>query len=144
MADTVDKATRSRIMSRIRGKDTRMELAVRRELWARGMRYRKHYRKAHDADIAFIGAKVAVFLDGCFWHACPEHFVPPKSNTEYWGPKLEQTRARDKAHTVSLDYRGWRVLRYWEHELCDPDLVSAACGEIQDEVNARTPPRGKH
>lgn len=68
------------------------------------------------ADIVFARAKVAVFMDGCFWHGCPEHFVPPRSNTEYWGPKIARNMERDRETTERLEALGWTVMRFWEHE----------------------------
>lgn len=102
-----------------RGRDTGPELVVRRALHARGLRYRVDHPLAFDrrrrADIVFIRAKVAVFIDGCFWHGCPEHGTTPRTNTEFWRAKIERNRARDRDTTERLEALGWVVLRFWEH-----------------------------
>jgi DNA mismatch endonuclease (patch repair protein) len=111
---------RRRNMQAIRRRDTRPELALRRALHAAGYRYRCDYRidvvggRARP-DIAFTRAKVAVFVDGCFWHSCPEHGRTPQANPDYWAPKLERNRDRDRANTRALEAAGWLVLRIWEH-----------------------------
>lgn len=102
-----------------RGRDTGPELAVRRALHARGLRYRVDHPLPFDrrrrADVAFTRAKVAVFIDGCFWHGCPEHGMTPRTNTEFWKAKITRNRARDVDTTVRLEGMGWAVLRFWEH-----------------------------
>lgn len=114
--DKVSKKTRSRIMRAIKGKHTTPELRLRKLLSAAGLKYRLHYGK-HKIDVAFPRLKVAVFVDGCFWHGCPKHFKMPKSNKKYWVPKLERNIKRDKETTKALKRTGWKVLRIWEHEL---------------------------
>ena len=104
-----------------RRRDTSIELAVRRLLHAAGARYRVDFApdptsRRRRADIVFTRAKVAVFMDGCFWHGCPEHFVPPRSNTEYWGPKIARNMERDRETTERLEALRWTVMRFWEHE----------------------------
>ena len=111
-----------------RRRDTSIELAVRRLLHAAGARYRVDFApdptsRRRRADIVFTRAKVAVFMDGCFWHGCPEHFVPPESNADYWGPKIARNMERDRETTAALEAIGWTVLRFWEHE--DPRDVKA-------------------
>jgi DNA mismatch endonuclease, patch repair protein len=101
--------------------DTKPEMALRRALHGQGLRYRKDYRLDLDGarvrpDIAFTARRVAVFVDGCFWHACPEHGTKPASNTWYWGPKLARNVERDRAADAALTAAGWRVVRVWEHE----------------------------
>ncbi len=107
-------------------KDTVPELALRRALHARGLRYLVHRRPLpalrRVADVVFPRAKVAVFVDGCFWHGCPEHGYQPRVNSWYWQPKLEQNRQRDLDTTRQLEGGGWVVVRVWEHEA--PEEVS--------------------
>lgn len=103
-----------------RSRDTGPELAIRRLLHARGFRYRANARPLPDlrrtADLVFRPAKVAVFVDGCFWHRCPEHGGTPKSNTDYWVRKLERNADRDRDTDARLGSAGWLVIRIWEHE----------------------------
>lgn len=109
-------------MSAIHSKNTKPELVLRKALWAKGLRYRIHYG-AEKIDIAFPSRKVAVFVDGCFWHGCPIHSHLPKSNKEYWAPKLKKNMLRDEQTTRKLTQEGWRVLRFWEHEYSDFDNI---------------------
>lgn len=106
-------------MSRQLSKDTGAELAVRRLLYAAGMRYRVEYpvpgMPRRRIDVAFPGLKVAVLVDGCFWHGCPQHATQPKANAEWWRTKLERNMARDGETTEHLTAQGWTVLRFWEH-----------------------------
>lgn len=100
-------------------RDTRPELAVRRILHSQGHRYRVDYPPLggrRRADVVFTRLRLAVFIDGCFWHSCPVHFVAPKRNHEYWEPKLQCNVERDRETNALLADAGWRVLRFWEHE----------------------------
>lgn len=107
-------------MSVAKRRDTHAEVALRRELHARGLRYRVAYpvpgQRRRTIDVAFPRASVAVFVDGCFWHGCPEHGTRPKSNSEWWRGKLAANRARDRDTDRVLDELGWTVIRVWEHE----------------------------
>lgn len=119
-----------------RGRDTKAELAVRRLVHAAGLRYRVNARPEPDlrrtADLLFTRARVAVFIDGCYWHGCPEHFSMPATNLDYWSAKIGRNQARDLETTTMLEERGWVVLRFWEHE------PSAAVAErITEQVRAR-------
>jgi len=109
-------------------RDTSTELSVRRELHARGLRYRVDYPPVaglrRRADIVFTRARVAVFIDGCFWHGCPIHATSPKRNSDYWGPKLAANVVRDSDTNQRLEAEGWTVLRFWEHE--SPTEVATA------------------
>ena len=124
-----------------RSRDTRAELAVRRRLHAEGFRYLVNARPVADlrrtADIVFRGSKVAVFIDGCYWHGCPDHFKPPATNVTYWRDKIARNRARDLDTRIRLESRGWRVLRFWEHE--NP---AAAAQQIRSVVTERRPGGG--
>lgn len=119
-----------------RRRDTKPELAVRRLLHASGFRYRVDYRLAPPlrvrADIVFTRRRLAVFIDGCFWHGCPLHATSPKANSDYWGPKLAGNIRRDRATDVALSQAGWTVLRYWEHQ--DPaEIVSDLTDRLRPE-----------
>jgi DNA mismatch endonuclease (patch repair protein) len=114
--DTVDSATRSRMMSGIRGSNTKIEMLVRRALHARGLRYRLHSRKLPGRpDMAFASARAAVFMNGCFWHGhdCPL-FRLPGTNTEFWRSKIDGNRARDVRSLEALHSQGWRTAVVWE------------------------------
>ena len=116
MVDTVSKEKRSKIMSAIHSTDTKPELRLRKALWADGLRFRVQYGK-EKIDLAFPSKKIAVFVDGCFWHGCPIHSHIPKSNQTYWVPKLEKNIERDSVKNERLKNQGWVVIRFWEHEL---------------------------
>jgi len=122
MVDQFSKEKRSKIMSAIRSKNTKPELALRRALWAQGLRYRIQYGK-EKIDIAFPSKKVAVFVDGCFWHGCPIHSHIPKSNPNYWIPKLQKNKERAILKNELLRNTGWNVLHFWEHEMNDLDSI---------------------
>lgn len=104
-----------------RSKDTGPERRLRSALHARGLRFRKDHKIAAGdvktrADIAFTAVRVAVFVDGCFWHRCPDHATDPKRNSEYWAPKLQRNVERDQRVNAALQASGWLVIRVWEHE----------------------------
>ena len=107
-------------MARVRQKGTDAELSLRKALHARGLRYRLHVplltKPRRVADIVFSSARVAIFVDGCFWHGCPEHASWPKSNAQFWRDKIETNRARDGDTDRRLRASGWRVVRIWSHE----------------------------
>ncbi|BAJ73210.1 DNA G:T-mismatch repair endonuclease [Microbacterium testaceum StLB037] len=118
-----------------RGRDTKAELAVRRLVHAAGLRYRVNARPEKDlrrtADMLFTRVRIAVFIDGCYWHGCPQHFSMPATNLDYWSAKIERNRVRDVETTTHLEARGWLVLRFWEHE-----TPSHAADQIIQAVNA--------
>lgn len=115
-------STPVRSMRGNRRTDTRPELRLRSGLHRRGLRFRKDYPIRPDSgrpvrpDVVFPRARIAVFVDGCFWHSCPEHGHAPMANSAYWGPKLQRNVARDKETNRRLEKAGWRVVRVWEHE----------------------------
>lgn len=125
MVDTVDKATRSRIMGRIRGKNTKPEIALRKALFATGTRFRVHDRSVPGTpDISHKGAKVAVFVDGCFWHGCPEHYSRPASRRNFWDAKLAYNHDLRRRVLARLD--GWKVVQAWECEVRSDSRSAAA------------------
>ncbi|MEH3116632.1 MAG: very short patch repair endonuclease [Methylorubrum populi] len=125
MTDLMTPMQRSRCMSRIRSANTKPEIALRRLLFASGLRFRTKLKLPGRPDIVFTRAKMAVFIDGCFWHGCPAHGTRPKSNAAYWNAKLDRNRERDLAVTASLVAEGWQVLRYWEHQVYeDPAAIA--------------------
>ncbi|MEU4090845.1 very short patch repair endonuclease [Streptomyces sp. NPDC026673] len=114
-------------MSRQRSRDTGVEMALRRALHAVGLRYRVHKRPVkgvrREADIVFGPTRVAVFVDGCFWHGCPQHATWPKNNEDFWRAKIEGNRARDLETDARLTEAGWLSVRVWEHETVDAAVV---------------------
>jgi DNA mismatch endonuclease, patch repair protein len=119
-----------------RSSGTKPEAAVGSALHRRGLRYRKHASPEPSlrckADFVFRKARVAVFIDGCFWHGCPEHGRVPKDPTGYWGVKLRRNFERDRRNDETLASLGWTVLRFWEHE--DPERVADT---VEDQVGRR-------
>src|SRR4030067_788580 len=112
MVDRISREKRSKIMSAIRSKNTKSEILLRKALFAKRLRFRIHYGK-EKIDVAFPSKRTAVFVDGCFWHGCPLHSHVPKSNKEYWLPKLKKNIERDREKTERLQTEGWKVLRVW-------------------------------
>jgi DNA mismatch endonuclease (patch repair protein) len=110
----------SRRMAKVRQKGTNAEVALRQEMYRIGLRYRIDYevliKPRRVADAAFPGRKIAIFVDGCFWHGCPEHATWPKRNAEFWRQKIEANRQRDTDTNERLRSLGWTVLRFWSHE----------------------------
>lgn len=135
-----DAVLRSLLMGRIRGKHTDPELRLRRLLWAEGLRYRLHRRvEGLRPDLVFGRARLAVFIDGCFWHGCPDHYVCPRSREEFWGAKLSGNVARDRKQTLLLEAAGWQVVHVWEHSLYED-----ASAVVRSIVSAlRSKPRAK-
>ncbi|WP_268244432.1 very short patch repair endonuclease [Nocardioides albus] len=130
-----------RVMQGNKSRDTSPELAVRRLLHAAGLRYRVDYRPEpslrRTADIVFTKQRVAVFIDGCYWHACPEHRTVARANATYWSEKLARNVARDIDTSTRLKDAGWTVLRFWEHE--DPESVAAT---VVTAVRGQDPTEG--
>ncbi|WP_209960189.1 MULTISPECIES: very short patch repair endonuclease [unclassified Micromonospora] len=130
----------SKAMRSNRSADTKPEMALRRQLFRRGMRYRVGYRislprRAVRADIVFTRQKVAVFVDGCFWHGCSLHCRMPSDPSGYWHQKIDRNKARDKVVNDALGEAGWTVLRVWEHEPVElsADAIAATlrrCREV--------------
>ena len=105
-------------MRAVRSKDSLLEAAFRKELWRRGIRYRKHPKGYFGKpDLVNKSKKLVIFIDSCFWHGCPEHCRLPKTNNRYWIDKISRNKERDKKVTKHYKERGWTVQRYWEHDL---------------------------
>lgn len=116
-----------------RSRDTSPEIAVRRLLHAAGLRYRLHVALLPDrrrtADIVFTRQRVAVLIDGCYWHGCPDHYTAPKANAAFWREKVERNRARDADTTAKLQASGWTVLRFWTHDSAH-DIANTVRAEL--------------
>lgn len=135
MPDSFPAEIRSKIMSKIKGKDTSPELAVRSYLHRKGFRYRLHGNELPGKpDLIFAKYRVAVFIHGCFWHQHPKKGCPhsgiPKSNGDYWGPKLKRTIERDKENRRKLEEANWRVEVIWECEISE-SMLEILCSSIK-------------
>lgn len=136
--EPLNEATRRKLSAQS-SRDTKPELLLRRELHSRGLRYRVDESPLGEmprrrADIVFGPSRVAVFVDGCFWHLCPQHGRVPKNNREWWERKLNRNVRRDLDTTARLQDAGWLVLRFWEH-----DDVQDAADQVQTAVETRRP-----
>ena len=117
MPDVFSKKERSKIMSLIKSKNTKLEVGFRKKLWSKGLRYKLHYKINGNPDLAIVSKKTAIFIDGCFWHKCPKHYREPSSNKKYWNLKIERNVQRAKEVNKELKKQGWKVLRFWEHDI---------------------------
>lgn len=117
--DNLTPDQRSDCMAKIKGKNTTPELLLRKALWEQGMRYRVKSKVFGKPDLLFLRKKIAVFVDGCFWHGCPKHYMKPKSNVVFWERKIKRNMERDKKVNACLVGDGWVVLRFWEHDIND-------------------------
>lgn len=122
----------TRQMKRMPRKDSGPEIRLRRSLHRRGLRFRVQAALPGRPDIVFPRAKIAVFVDGCFWHRCPEHSTLPKNNREWWTTKLARNVERDREKDDALRELGWEPIHVWEHE--DPEIAAA---EIENMWRAR-------
>lgn len=125
-------------------RDTTPEIRLRKLLHAQGFRYRINHAidglPRRTIDIAFTRLRLAVFIDGCFWHGCPKHFVPPKKNGSWWADKIARNKERDEETNAYVRQQGWVVLRFWEHDLPSVSLeaVTAEMERIKSESDQRT------
>lgn len=132
----ISPAVRSQ-MQRQRTRDTGVELALRSELHRRGIRFRVHRKLLKDVrrevDIAIPKARIAVFVDGCFWHSCPVHGTTPRNNAGFWSTKLAENRKRDSDTDARLADAGWVVVRVWEHE-SPREAASTVCDLVHERI----------
>lgn len=134
--------TKSEQMARVRSAETGPELTLRRAVWSMGARYRLRPRLPGTPDLVFPRARLAIFVDGCFWHGCPEHYRAPKANADYWRAKVECNMSRDRRVDKELVATDWRVLRLWEHEIrADAEGVAARVVAASKVQKAPRPPR---
>jgi DNA mismatch endonuclease (patch repair protein) len=128
------------VMQGNRRRDTSPEMAVRRLVHASGLRYRVDARPSptlnRRADLVFSSARVAVFIDGCYWHGCPVHGTVAQANAEYWAEKISRNQARDRDTDTRLANAGWLVIRAWEHE--NPRDVAHRIGAAVRERNSQS------
>lgn len=118
MTDIFSKKKRSEIMSRVRAKETGIEILFRKALWKAGFRYRKNVRRYFGTpDIVLKKYKTVIFIDSCFWHGCKKHGTMPKTRRTFWENKIERNTERDKKVIRYYKKEGWKVIRIWEHEI---------------------------
>ncbi len=142
-----DPLTKSEQMARVRCADTGPEMVLRSALWRAGLRYRVRLRLPGRPDLAFVGCRIAVFVDGCFWHGCDEHYKAPATNARFWSEKIARNRQRDRQVEIVLGGLGWTILRYWEHEVKGDlasvvDRIRAAVVQAQEDGARKSP--GSH
>jgi len=144
MPDIWNREKRSEVMSKIHSRDTDPEVQLRRELFQRGFRYRVNRKGlAGRPDIVFPRERLAVFVDGCFWHGCPVHYEAPMTNAPFWNRKLRENRRRDERATRHLQAEGWAVIRFWEHEI-EADVARCANLSILELDGLRKQPLQSH
>lgn len=138
MADIFSKKKRSEIMSKIKGKETKLEIAFRKELWRSGYRYRKNVSGYFGKpDILLKKYKTVIFTDSCFWHGCKKHFRLPSSKVDYWTNKISRNKKRDKKVDSYYKKNGWNIIRVWEHDRKNiPKIVEKLKNNLsKDESN---------
>jgi len=118
MADIFSKKKRSKIMRAVKNKDSGIEIDFRKKIWKEGFRYRKNWLKYYGKpDLVFKNRKVVIFIDSCFWHGCDRHGSIPSIHKNFWIKKLVRNKERDREVNIYYKKIGWRVLRFWEHDL---------------------------
>lgn len=118
MADIFNKKKRSEIMSKVKSKDSKIEVNFRKKLWAAGFRYRKNSTKYFGKpDVVLLKYKTVIFIDSCFWHGCEKHGSIPVSRIKFWTQKINRNKARDKEVSKYYKKQYWKILRIWEHEI---------------------------
>lgn len=117
-------------MAQNKARHTGPEVRLRKACWALGLRYKLHAELPGHPDMAFPSAKVAVFVDGCFWHGCPLHYQAPVARREFWEGKLKSNRARDVVVAEALCAAGWHLVRIWEHDLRNPLAVAVVAVDL--------------
>ena len=132
MPDRFPKDIRSKIMSSIRSKNTQPELVIRKLIWSKGKRYRIHDRTVYGTpDISNRRKKLAVFIDGCFWHGCRKCSTVPQTNTAFWRKKINDNRNRRKKVKAKLKLDRWKMMQFWEHEVkANPNQVAHAISKF--------------
>ena len=148
MPDVLTREQRSYNMSRIKGKDTKPEILLRKLLFSKGLRgYRVQPKLFGKPDILFPVKRIAIFIDGCFWHKCPKCFVKPQTNKKFWENKIKTNIKRDKEVNRKLAGQGYKVIRFWEHEIrkninnCYSIIAREAGGRTQKQVPLSAPER---
>lgn len=124
--DRFSKEIRSKIMASIRSKDTKPEMTIRKLVWASGKRYRVHDRTVIGTpDMSNKRKKVAIFIDGCFWHGCARCYTEPRTNSEFWKGKIMANRKRRDTVVFELKNMNWKVLEFWEHQIRENPKIAS-------------------
>lgn len=141
--DTVSKQKRKEIMSKIKNRDSKIELIFRRKLWQLGFRYRKNSGKYFGKpDIILKKSKIVIFIDSCFWHGCKKHCRMPSSNKKYWTNKITRNKNRDQRVNKYYKQKGWKIIRVWEHDINDKLTIrSFGLREFAPNPSSRSPKR---
>jgi DNA mismatch endonuclease, patch repair protein len=128
------RLSKSAQMARVKNRNTDLELLLRRALWATGLRFRVCVKLPGTPDIAFKSARVAIFVDGCFWHGCPIHYRKPSTNVSFWQEKLSNNIFRDRRVDDQLTELGFRVMRFWGHEIIEnlEGVVEQICSAVKE------------
>jgi DNA mismatch endonuclease (patch repair protein) len=135
MVDKVSKEKRSEMMSRVKNKDTKLEILFRKELWKLGFRYSKNSTKyVGKPDLTLPKYKTVIFIDSCFWHGCKKHGSIPATNRDFWVTKLNRNKERDKEVSKFYKKQGWQVIRVWEHEFKEPGLMARVAKKIKSNL----------
>lgn len=139
--DIFSKQKRGEIMSKIKSKDTKIEVLFRRALWEKGFRYRKNSSNFFGKpDLVLPKYKTVIFVDSCFWHNCRKHGYLPKSNLKYWRKKIERNKERDKEVIKHYKKIGWKIYRIWEHSILNvkkkASLLKKIAIEIRHEIQS--------
>ena len=133
MSDVVSKKKRSEIMSRIKSKDSKIEVSFRKELWKKGFRYSKNSAKYFGKpDVVLLKYKTVIFVDSCFWHGCKKHCRIPAVRKKYWTEKIMRNKERDKEVSKHYKKQGWKVFRIWEHEILED--MERATGKVTKQL----------
>lgn len=132
--DVLTPEQRQRCMASNKGRDTTPEVKLRKKCWSLGLRYKVQVKLIGKPDFVFTRAKIAVFVDGCFWHGCPVHYTAPKARSEFWQKKLFRNRKRDEIVNAELQALGWIVIRIWEHDLKTEQSRTIRALEIKEAV----------
>lgn len=136
MVDVFNKEKRSDIMSKVRSRNTKPEMTLRKALFKAGVRgYRLSVKLPGSPDIVFPRLRIAVFVDGCFWHGCPLCYTEPENNAEFWRRKIIENRERDERVNKALIEMGWEPIRFWEHSI-EKDLLKCVL-TIQEIIHSR-------
>ena len=135
MTDIVSKKKRSEIMSRIKSKDSKIEVLFRKELWKQGFRYSKNSAKYFGKpDIVLLKHKTVIFIDSCFWHGCKKHWRIPTVRNKYWTEKIARNKKRDKEVSKHYKKQSWKIFRIWEHYLKNSDKVFKYKRKVYEEI----------